>query len=282
MRVLVAGAGYVGATLARELAAAGHRVHALRRRPEPLGEGITTIAADLFDATAPLALPADLDTLVYSVAPDGSSDAAYERAYVVGLERVLEEAARQRATLRRALFTSSTAVYAQDDGGVVDESSEVSASAAGTARFLLAGERVIAALGEGRGVSLRLAGIYGPGRDRTVRMVKDGTARITAPSPIGNRIHRDDCAGAIAHLLALEAPAPVYVGVDDAPAPLDEVYRWLARELGVAEPPAGPADARGRASTRKRCSNRRLRASGYALRYPTYREGYRALIDALG
>lgn len=280
MNVLVAGAGYVGGALAIELCAAGHRVWALRRKPEQLGPGVVTMAADLASGGAALALPQAIDSIVYCVAPDGSSDAEYERAYVTGLDALLRAAERQELALRRVVFTSSTAVYAQDDGGIVDEASEV--TAAGTARFLLAAEALVRALGAHRGVVVRLAGIYGPGRDRMVRSVKDGTARITTPSPIGNRIHQADCVGALAHVLSLAEPAPVYVGVDDAPAPLDEVYRWLARELGVAEPTLGVADARGRASTRKRCSNRLLRASGYALRFPTYREGYAALLAALG
>ena len=126
-------------------------------------------------------------------------------------------------------------------------------------------------------IILRFAGIYGPGRDRIVRMVKDGTARIV-PGAIGNRIHQRDCAGAIVHLLSLASPAPVYVGVDDAPVELAEVYRWIASQLGVPEPPPGESDARSRGTQKKRCSNRLLEESGYVLRVPTYREGYAPLL----
>ena len=62
------------------------------------------------------------------------------------------------------------------------------------------------------------------------------------------------------------------------------VLRWLAATLGVAQPPLrddGEAGARGGArGSNKRCSNARLRASGYAFRYPSFREGYGALIAA--
>lgn len=267
MRVLICGAGYVGGELARQLAAAGHHPIALRRRPEPL-EGIETIAADL---SGPLTLPTDLDAVVYCAAADERSDAAYQRAYVDGVRNVI---AAMKGT-ERLLFTSSTAVYPQDDGSVVDESSEVRAE--GTARFLLEGEALVHAAG---GTVLRLAGIYGPGRDRIVRMVKDGSARLGSGA-FGNRIHQRDCAGALMHLLTLPAPAPTYVGVDLAQDPLDEVYTFVAAELGVPAPPRGEDDARSRGTGKKRCSSARLRASGYVFEVPSYREGYRDAIARL-
>lgn len=266
-RVLICGAGYVGGELARQLAAAGHHPIALRRRAEPI-EGIETVAADL---NAKLTLPPDLDAIVYCAAADERSDAAYQRAYVDGVRNVI---AATRGT-PRLLFTSSTAVYAQDDGSVVDESSEV--TAAGTARFLLEGEGLVRAAG---GIVLRLAGIYGPGRDRIVRMVHEGSARLGSGA-FGNRIHQRDCAGALLHLLELPDPAPTYVGVDLAQDPLDDVYTFVANELGVPVPVIGDADARSRGTGRKRCSSALLRASGYTFQVPSYREGYRDAVDRL-
>jgi nucleoside-diphosphate-sugar epimerase len=124
---------------------------------------------------------------------------------------------------------------------------------------------------------LRLAGIYGPGRTRLIDQVRSGTARCPeGQSPWSNRVHRDDAAGMIAHLLALGTPRPTYLGVDDEPAPLCDVYRFVAELLQVPPPASGPVAARERSN--KRCSNRWIRESGYRCRYPTYREGYRAMI----
>jgi len=266
-RILICGAGYVGGELARQLAARDHYPIALRRRAEPI-DGIETLSADL---TAQLTLPADLDAIVYCAAADERSDAAYQRAYVEGVRNVITAT---RGT-QRLLFTSSTAVYAQDDGSVVDESSVVTAE--GTARFLLEGEALVHAAG---GTVLRLAGIYGPGRDRIVRMVKEGSARVGSGA-FGNRIHLRDCAGALVHLLELAGPAPTYVGVDLAQDPLDDVYTFVAAELGVPTPEMGDGDARSRGTGRKRCSSALLRASGYTFQVPSYREGYRDAIDRL-
>ncbi len=273
MTTLVAGAGYVGGALVERLARRGEEVIALRRTPAPAREGVTTIAADV---SAGVALPASIDRLVYAIAADASTEDAYRRVYVEGLHAVLDALDRAGARLERAVFTSSTAVYAQDAGERVDERSE--AAAAGNARFLLEAERLLAGRLGARAVVLRLAGIYGPGRERLVRMVREGTARCAHPAPIGNRIHRDDCAGALDHLLALPSALPLYLGVDEAPVELCEVYRWIAAELGVPPPPESDSpDERGRGA-RKIADGSLLRASGYPFRFPTYREGYGALI----
>lgn len=276
MSTLVVGAGYVGAPLAVALRDEGRgEVLAVRRSDVTLA-GIRTFALDITDRAAVLRLPSEVDQIVYAVAADGRTDEAYRAAYVTGLTNVLE-----RVQARRVVFVSSTAVYAQDDGSVVDELSE--AKAEGTAALLREGEAQIAALGE-RGIVLRLAGIYGVERDRIVRLVESGQARLGS-GVYGNRIHRDDCVGAIRHLLSLSQPAPIYVGVDRAPAPMDDVYGWVAAELGLPEPPyAGEEDAaaRSRGERRgggKRCSSALLLKSGYQFRFPSFREGYREAID---
>jgi nucleoside-diphosphate-sugar epimerase len=142
-------------------------------------------------------------------------------------------------------------------------------------------ERVLFSRGS-PATALRLGGIYGPGRTRLVESVRSGRARIAAGPPRwGNRIHRDDAAGALAHLieraLGGDALPAVLIGVDDEPADEAVVLRWIAARLGVPEPPTGEATARG---ANKRCSNARLRATGYAFRYPTFREGYAEAITS--
>ena len=128
-------------------------------------------------------------------------------------------------------------------------------------------------------VILRLGGIYGPGRGRLIERVRSGEARCAPGAPVwSNRIHRDDAAGALAHLLLLDRPEGLYLGVDSEPSPVCEVYRYVASVLGVPPPREGD-DARPGGSS-KRCSNARLRRDGYRFEFPTYREGYRAVLDA--
>ena len=92
----------------------------------------------------------------------------------------------------------------------------------------------------------------------------------------GNRIWRDDAAEAIVHVLALPDPDPVYVVVDDEPADLREVFAWLADRLSVALP-ASVDTYVGRGGS-KRCSNARLRQSGWRPEVADYRAGYELLL----
>jgi nucleoside-diphosphate-sugar epimerase len=224
-----------------------------------------------------------IDAVVYAAAADRADDEAYRRAYVEGLANVLAWADAQGMRPPRVFFTSSTAVYAQQDGAWVDEDSPTEPTHFSGTRMLEA-ERLLADAG---GVALRLGGIYGPGRTRLVEGVRAGRATI-APGPPRwtNRIHRDDAAGALRHLIGRAlagAPLdPVYVGVDDEPADDATVLRWLAERLGAPAPAVAPAGEapRGRGGN-KRCRNARLRAAGYRFAYPSFREGYAALIDAM-
>lgn len=276
-RVLIAGCGFVGCELARQLCAAGHEVWGLSRSAPSLPAGANWLSGDLTKPDSLAALP-PVDHVVFSASAGESSDERYRDVYVRGLQNVLH--AVRRHSPARLCFVSSTAVYHQTDGSWVDEDSPTQPSHFAGVRTLEA-ERVARDSGI-RAVVLRCAGIYGPGRTRLIDSVRGGTARWSPGAPhFTNRIHRDDVAGAVAHLLFLPDPNPVYIGVDLEPAPERDVYRFLAQQLGVAEPPCEPKPASGRAGGNKRCDGARLRASGYSFRFPTFREGYGAMLNAM-
>jgi nucleoside-diphosphate-sugar epimerase len=282
MTVLLAGCGDLGTEAGLRFAAAGHRVVGWRRSPEKLPAAIEGVAADL-SATELPPVPADTAAVVVAVAADSPTEAAYRAAYVDGLSHVLDALERDSVTPRRILFVSSTAVYGDAGGGWVDEGT-TPAPGGFSGRILREAEELLTRRLDGTGtvpVVLRLGGIYGPGRTRLIDQVRGGTAVIPDRPRYTNRIHRDDAAGAIVHLCTIaEEPAPVYVGVDDDPAELGDVLRFLASELGLDVPPSGSAgEARG---GNKRCSNALLRGTGYSFTYPTFREGYRDILAGVG
>jgi nucleoside-diphosphate-sugar epimerase len=280
MRVLIAGCGYVGTELARRLVAAGHTVHALSRTGRNPIPGAVTVTADVLEPESLRGLPAGLDVVFYTVAAGGTSEGAYEAAHVQGPTTLLGILAQRGERPRRVVYTSSTGVYRRGNGDWVDEATPPEPTEP-TARQLLEGERAVLA-GPFPATVVRLAGIYGPGRTRTLEAVKSGAMAVTAgPPEFMNRIHRDDCAGVLAHVASLASPASVYLGVDCEPAERNEVIRFLAAELGVQPAVASaPEPARSGPGTgsNRRCSNARLLATGYHFAYPTFREGYRALI----
>ena len=277
--VLIVGCGYVGAALGVVLAGEGHLVWGMRRNPENMPQSIKPLSADIHDNNLADLLPEGLDFIFYTLSSGGDGEAGYRAAYTQGPKNLIKALDLKGENPRRIFFTSSTAVYAQTDGRRVDEESPTQPTHY-SGRILLEGERILLESGH-PATTLRLSGIYGPGRTRLIDTVRAGRAEVEeGPPRYTNRIHRDDCAGALAHLMKMDAPDEVYIGVDDEPADRRNVLIWLAdrldvqhpRETGVAEAPSA------RAATNKRCSNARLKSTGYRFLYPSYREGYAEMI----
>ena len=300
-RILIAGCGYLGTALGERLVAAGHTVWGLRRSTGDLPGGITTLSADLCDPAALSDLPPELDFVFFTAAPNYSSDAAdreaaYRATYLGGPRNLLAALADQNQNPRHLFFTSSTSVYAQRAGEWVDETSPAEPDH-------FAGKIILEAEGLMLGApwpatAVRLGGLYGPGRARLIESVhrgeavSGGAARPAGPPRYVNRIHRDDAAGILHHLMDMpdmssKNPEAIYIGADGEPAGQGEVLGWLAEKLGAAPPRGAPpplaggneGDSGRLSRTNKRCSSARIRAAGYSFLYPSFREGYGAMLS---
>jgi nucleoside-diphosphate-sugar epimerase len=247
------------------------------------------LGADFADpqTLAPLA-GRSFDLVYYIATPDSYDDDGYRRAYVDGLRNVLDvvvpdgvgEDDGRRAAVPRVIFVSSTAVYGQSEGEWVDETSPTEPQRFSGRRTREA-ERLLAACAGVEPIAVRFAGIYGPGRTRLVRSVGEGKPCHDDPPRWTNRIHEDDVVGVLLHVGRLAEPASLYVGVDHEPATDCRVADFIAGELGVPRPPrrkSGDAAGVGVRGANKRCRNDRLVQSGYRFRWPTYREGYGAML----
>jgi nucleoside-diphosphate-sugar epimerase len=257
-----------------------------RRAVEPrAGARLHWLQADLADpATLDRALTAlrhaaaaPLTHLVYAPAPDARTAHAYDRAYPDGL-RALLDGLPGLDGLQRCVLVDSTAVWgpAPDLDWVTEDTPPAPDDFRGAA--MLAAEALLQTRLPGRGVALRLSGLYGPGRRRLLDGLRAG--RIAAPDGAGhwaNRIHIDDAARACAHLLTVDAPFPCYIGTDDRPLPTADLYDALARLVGGPPPARDPRPPEG-----KRLSNARLRASGWAPVWPDALAGHAAVLAADG
>ncbi len=273
-QVLLAGCGDLGLRVARLLCDRGDKVWALRRQPPASGnDGIQWLRADLTQPDSLRTLPSGITQMVYLPTPDRRDPAAYRATFVDGLRHLL--GALEGNTLRRVVFVSSSAVYGDHHGDWVDEDTPT-APPGFNGTTLLEAEGLLAAQ-PFRSVVLRLAGLYGPGRLHLLDRLRSGTAPAPRRIPHwANRIHIDDAAAAVAHLLQLAEPQPCYLGVDSTPLRLDVLYDHLARLIDAPPPLDGPPPA-GIGS--KRLRNARLLASGFVPRWPDAREGYAALIQ---
>ena len=275
-RILIAGCGYVGTALAESLARSGNEVWGMRRNPQALPEDVQPLSADLTRPATLTGLPDRLDYVFYTAGATEFSEEAYEAAYVRGVGNLMAALASQGQRPKRILFTSSTGVYAQQDGQPVDENSSTE-PASFSGRTVLEGERLFQQ-SRFETVALRLGGIYGPGRTALIDRVRSGKATLEAKPRYLNLIHLEDIVGALTHLMEVEPAQTVYVGVDSDPQEWNEFICWIAHEFGLPDPPESGDASSKRSPRNRRCSNARLRASGYEFRFPSCREGYRELI----
>lgn len=283
MRVLIVGCGYVGLPLGEELARQGHEVCGVRRNRSAgaalCKAGITPMYADVSDPASLNRLPRAFDWVINCAASGGGDSSDYRRLYVDGNRNLL--AWLQATPPERFIYTSSTSVYAQDDGSVVTEES-VTNPQTETGRILLQAEHIVLDSVRDSGfpaIVLRLAGIYGPGRGYWFRQFLQGEARIEDDGGrMLNMIHRDDVVGAGIASLERGRIGQIYNVVDAEPVTQIGFFRWLAETLNQPLPPVthGTDEAvRKRGSSNKRVSNRRLKTElGYKFRFPTFREGY--------
>ena len=281
MRVLIAGCGYVGLALGARLVASGHTVAGIRRpgsSPEPLRDaGIEALAADLGSLETLRSLPARWDWVVHCAAPRTSDPDAYRSTYLAGARNLLEWLRPQPP--RAFVFTSSTGVYAQDDGSAVDEDAPAEPVTA-TSRVLRETEELLLAAARAGfpALILRVAGIYGPGRNR-LDALRRGEVRLSGTGERWvNLAHRDDVATAIIAALERGQRGRTYNVCDGARVTEREYYGWLTERLGVALPPAATPEElerRSRWATHKRVLADRLRReTGWEPRFADFRAGY--------
>lgn len=281
MTLLVIGAGDLGLRVAAAAARSGRRVFAMKRRPIPLPEGVEGLWADAAELYQRLP-PERIDAVLYCLTPDRRDPESYRQTYVDRLQAVLDALDRPGPP-PRLLFAGSTAVYPGEDGRELDEGSTFEAAELAAlpfnGRILLEAESLLRR--RAPGCALRIGGIYGPGREMLIRRLRTPGATVQRePALWTNRMHIEDVARAVLHLLALEQLPEQINLVDDTPCPQAEVLDGLSRMMGLPTLPAAALEPG--ASQGKRVSNARLRALGFRCRYPSWREGYAAMLAVPG
>lgn len=282
-RLFVFGMGYSALELARRMLAEGWRVAGTTRSAGKAAAlrdlGIEPV---LFDRGRPLDDPeaalAGTTHLLSTVPPDEAGDP------------VLDQHAADIAAiggLAWAGYLSTTGVYGDTGGAWVDEDSPLKPMNDRSAARVEAERRWLGLPGVPAHV-FRLPGIYGPGRS-AIDSLRSGTARrIDKPGQVFSRIHVEDIAGGLAASMARPNPGAVYNLTDDEAAPTPDVIAFAAGLIGAPVPPLVPFDPAGMSPMAasfyaecKRVRNDRIkRETGWTPKYPTYREGLRAQVEA--
>jgi nucleoside-diphosphate-sugar epimerase len=278
-RLLIFGLGFCGMAVARLATGAGFSVVGTSRSPEAVAAPAGVRVVDFAAAAAEIA---GATHVLMTAAPGQAGDPALER---------YAEAMRAAEGVRWFGYLSTTGVYGDRQGGWVDEAT-APAPASDRARRRVAAEQAWRDVAAGRPLDIfRLAGIYGPGRS-ALDDVRSGRARrIVQQGHAFGRIHVEDIAGGV---MAAMARPPTGTRVlnfsDDLPAESADVIEEAALLLGKPVPPGIPLAeawpgmsemARSFWAENRRVASRRTQeVLGYAWRYPTYREGLRAILEA--
>jgi nucleoside-diphosphate-sugar epimerase len=225
---------------------------------------------------------AEADAALVSVPPDENGDPVLRAC-----RDILVRAQR----LRGIIYLSTIGVYGDCGGAWVDETTPPQPGAA-RSRERLAAEQAWLDFGTRRGIAvaiLRLAGIYGPGQNALVQIASGKARRIVKPGQVFNRIHVGDIAQAIDAAFTGRASG-IFNVADNEPTPPADPIVFAAQLMGVEPPAEIPFDQAAPTMSPmalsfwqecRRVKNDKLkRELGVSLRYPTYREGLRALFEA--
>jgi nucleoside-diphosphate-sugar epimerase len=284
--LLIVGYGDIGQRVAALALAEGRVVSALVRSDAKTAAltagGILPILGDLDDTATPVrALPAAGATVLYTVPPPGGGE--YDLRLRVFLGSI--EAGNEPAQL---VYLSTTGVYGDQQGALVDESTPTSATTS-RARRRLDAENLLRAWGRDRGVKiviLRVAGIYGNHRLPLQRLREGAPVLRSAESPFSNRIHADDLARLCLTAADKGEDGEIINISDGETSTMTDYFNAVADAFALPRPPQVTLAAAKESmppllfsyfSESRRLDNRRMRARlGENLLYPDLASGLAA------
>ena len=317
LKILVVGFGDLGLRLSKILTDSGHKVWGAKRRlPEKKGDFLpfsdTPVELIYLDVSMPIPKEffiKDWDFVVITLTPSERSSQAYRQVYLQGAENIAHGFSRYNDSVRRFFWVSSTSVYSQEHGEWVNELSETSPKTE-TGNILLQSELAISS--QLPTTVIRFSGIYGTSRLALLRKtktlietyLKEGGDKSSqsfyqyllisdSSNYWTNRIHRDDCASVLAYLMDYcekgfdnssakttdtgKGMPDVVLASDKEPVSMFHVMTWLGREMNLLEGDFSSEDEGH--ITSKRCSSEQLQQLGFQFQYPTYREGYKSVLE---
>ncbi len=273
---LIAGYGYVGKALAQHLQNLNHQVHVLTRHFEGNQNcdflKITPIIADLNVPDTLKYLP-KTDYVIICVAPHESTVEQYQKIYLEGVGNLLQ-ALKTQNLFPIILYTSSIGVWPDQQGAWIDESTPVYPDNPKSQILLDAEQQILNS--DFESIILRLAGIYGPGRNRIETLLNHTWPKPNEPDRYVNLIHLKDILRLILFLLENGTSNSIYIGVDHQPVLLSELYSYLTQKLNISKKISMDSTYSPQG---KRCSNQKIKSVGFEFEIQNYLMGYKTILS---
>lgn len=294
-RLIIFGCGYVGGAVARAAIAGGAQVEALTRNPEKAAilraQSLSNVVvAELSSSDWHSQIEGGADFVVNCVSSAGGSD-GYQRSYLAGMASISKWAASGKTPVGTMLYTSSTSVYPQGGGVMVDETAPAG-GATPNGKIIRESEMLLQAVSDAvcrRWFILRLAGIYGPARHHLLNQLQEGTTTLGGSGAHHlNLVHLDDIVSAVMGCLKTSEAigSQIFNVVDTAPARREEVVQWLAERLERKMPAFDgiPGTRRGGEPMPDRIisSEKIQRVLGWRPQHPDYRSGFEEILANKG
>ncbi|NJO67700.1 MAG: SDR family oxidoreductase [Rhodospirillales bacterium] len=282
------GFGFSALALARILHSEGWRISGTCRSEDKQAQPASAgYLVHRFDREQPLVNPGQclegVTDILSSIPPDEQGDPVLD---------LCGDAIRSQRRLRWVGYLSTTGVYGDTGGRLVDETAPPCPTSKRSQRRVAAEHRWLL-LHREKKVPVhifRLAGIYGPSRSAIDSARAGNVRRILKPEHLFSRIHVDDIALIVRASMARPDPGRIYNVCDDLPAEQSEVVTFACELLGIEPPPAIPFEqaietlspmARSFWNDNRRIDNTRIKEElGIALRYPDFRTGLKAVLEA--
>ena len=231
MHILFIGYGKTSSRVAKQLFQQNHQITTVSRSPkvddfaQHLTQDIDQLdlsQIDPVDAVYVLLAPSRNSTL--------SSIEAYQQTYVDSVQPIVN--ALKMHPIKRIIVVSSTRVYGENSGEIINDDSLITPKDE-QGHLLLKMEQLWQQAYPTQCVIVRPTGIYGASTARMVKIAE--TTKIHPNIHWSNRIHIDDLASFLAHLLHVERPEKSYLCSNNKPQPLHEMILKIQRKLGLPE-----------------------------------------------
>jgi nucleoside-diphosphate-sugar epimerase len=279
--LLIFGCGYVGLELAKCSLELGWSVTAFTRNLKTAEKaeqlGAKTVTGNLQDHDWWHRISPDFDHVVNSVGAFSPSLEGYKQSYLLGMQSIVGWMEKKQIRCENLIFTSSSSVYPQQDGSLVNEESDHS-EVSPRGQILLGAEKVCLGVSPdlaARKSVVRLSGLYGPDRHLLVDKIRRQEPMSGNPDRVLNLTHRDDAVSAI--LAVLQAGDHFDGGIinasDGQHATRGEIVCWVAEQLGTAAPKFEGVD-QDNGPHRRVDSSKIKQLLGWSPKYPTFQSGY--------
>ncbi|MEE4244369.1 MAG: hypothetical protein V2I33_03095 [Kangiellaceae bacterium] len=274
-KILLAGYGKLAKDYAAELLATNEsiKLDVVSKSSKPSDcSKISHIQCDLSVSEQVNQLNSDYDIAIIILAPSARTDEAYRQVYYQSTSNLLN----RLDNICRIIFVSSTRVYSQSHGEIVDEKTPVRANDVQT-KAIIDSENLI--LKNNRGYVIRFSGIYGKGRRSTFDSVTQQKSSRFSPDYVSNRIHQTDCVGILTfvttNIISGKKLPSIILASDSLPEKISVISSWLSEKLQLPNISFNNQSQ----SLGKRCDNSLLISLGYQLKYPNYQAGFTSEIE---